>query len=115
MRLEESKPASGNGQLMCSLPAPEFAARRAEIKRYIEQADAVVPRRDGVLFSFKNTTETAHALIDFILFEQRCCSSITYELRSEPEHSHFFLRLRAPLAQVEALQAIYLNDNSPNP
>jgi len=32
-----------------------------------------------VLFTFQNTDETAHALLDFIRFEQQCCGAIAYE------------------------------------
>jgi MerC mercury resistance protein len=98
---------------VCSLPSPELTARRAEIQGFIEEATSVVSRPDGVLFAFANTVETAHALVDFILFEQQCCSSITYELRSEPRHSHFTLQLRAPADQVLELQKIYSNGDKP--
>jgi hypothetical protein len=98
---------------VCSLPSPELAARRMEIQGFIEEATSVVSRPDGVLFAFANTVETAHALVDFILFEQQCCSSITYELRSEPRHSHFTLQLRAPADQVLELQTIYSKGDKP--
>jgi hypothetical protein len=98
---------------VCSLPSPELTARRAEIQGFIEQATSVVSRPDGVLFAFANTVETAHALVDFILFEQQCCSSITYELRSEPRHSHFTLQLRAPADQITELQKIYSKSDNP--
>jgi hypothetical protein len=98
---------------VCSLPSPELIARRAEIQGFIEQAISVVPRPDGLIFAFENTVETAHALVDFILFEQQCCSSITYELRSEPRYSHFTLQLRAPADQVVELQKIYSKGDKP--
>jgi MerC mercury resistance protein len=98
---------------VCSLPSPELTARRAEIQGFIEQATSVVSRPDGVLFAFATSVETAHALVDFILFEQQCCSSITYELRSEPRHSHFTLQLRAPADQVLELQKIYSKGDTP--
>jgi hypothetical protein len=98
---------------VCSLPSPELTARRVEIQGFIEQATSVVSRPDGVLFAFANSVETAHALVDFILFEQQCCSSITYELRSEPRHSHFTLQLRAPADQVAELQKIYSKGDKP--
>jgi hypothetical protein len=97
----------------CSLPSPELAARRVEIQGFIEGATSVASTPDGVLFAFANTVETAHALVDFILFEQQCCSSITYELRSEPRHSHFTLQLRAPADQVVELQKIYSKGDKP--
>jgi len=106
--------AGNKVSLVCSLPSPQLAARRAEIQRFIAQANSVVPRPDGVLFAFENTAEIAHALVDFILFEQQCCSSIAYELRSEPRHSQFILQLRAPVDQVVALQTIYLKGDRPD-
>jgi len=94
--------------LLCTLPSPELAPRRAEIQRLIEQAGSVVSKPDGVSFSFRNTVEIAHALVDFIRFEQQCCSSITYELRSEPPHMELTLRLRAPSVLVASVQKFYL-------
>jgi hypothetical protein len=98
---------------VCSLPSPELAARRAEIQGFIEHATAVVSTPNGVMFAFANTVETAHALVDFILFEQQCCSSITYELRSEPRHSHLTLQLRAPVDQVLELQKVHSKGDKP--
>lgn len=72
---------------------------------------SVNPTPDGIRFVFGNTPDIAHALIDFILFEQKCCSSILYELRSAPPHTQFTLQLHAPKHQVDALQAIYLHES----
>lgn len=96
--------------LVCTLPSPELASRRAEVQRLIEQADSVVARCDGVLFTFPNTDEIAYALLDFIRFEQQCCSAITYELRAAPPHTELTLQLRAPLALVLSIQNFYVTD-----
>ena len=92
----------------CTLPSPELALRRVEIQRLIEQATAVVSKPDGVLFTFLDSVEAAHTLVDFIRFEQRCCSALTYELRFAPPHKELSLQLRAPAALVASVQKFYL-------
>jgi hypothetical protein len=103
-----NEPAIKEDFLVCTLPSPELASRRAEIQRLIEPASSVVVRPDGVLFTFQNTDEIAHALLDFIRFEQQCCGAITYELRAEPPHTELALQLRAPAALVRRVQKFYL-------
>jgi hypothetical protein len=94
--------------LVCTLSSPELASRRSEMQRLIERANSVVARPDGVLFTFQNTDEIARALFDFIRFEQQCCGTITYELRTEPPHTELALQLRAPAALVTSVQKFYL-------
>ena len=94
--------------LLCTLQSPELATRRGEIQRLIEQAGSVVSKPDGVLFTFRDTVEIAQALVDFIRFEQQCCSALTYELRFEPPHRELALQLRAPVALVASVQKFYL-------
>jgi hypothetical protein len=103
-----SASTTNEGFLVCNLPSPELASRRGEIQRLIEHAGSVVARPDGVLFTFQNTDEIAHALLDFIRFEQKCCAAITYELRAEPPRSELAFRLRAPAALVTSVQKFYL-------
>jgi hypothetical protein len=110
-----SESATNEGFLACTLPSPELASRRAEIQKLIEEAGSVVAKPDGVLFTFQNTDETAHALLDFIRFEQRCCGAIAYELRAEPPHAGLALQLHAPAALVASVQEFYLaNEPSAN-
>ena len=94
--------------LFCTLPSPELASRRSEIRRLIEHASSVVERPDGLLFTFQNTDEIARALFDFIRFEQQCCATISYELRAEPPHTELALQLRAAAALVTSVQKFYL-------
>jgi len=94
--------------LLCTLPSPELATRRGEIQRLIEQAGSVVSKPDGVLFTFRDTVEIAQALVDFIRFEQQCCSALTYELRFEPPYRELALQLRAPVTLVASVQKFYL-------
>jgi len=102
-----SDPISNKSFLVCTLPSPQLASRRAEIQRLMEQAGSIASAPDGVLFTFPNTDEIAHALVDFVRFEQQCCSAITYELRSEPPHAVLVLQLRAPTSHVLLIQEFY--------
>jgi hypothetical protein len=108
-----SKSATNEGFLVCTLPSPELASRRAEIQRLIEHAASVVARPDGVLFTFQNTDGIAQALLDFMRFEQQCCGAITYEIRSEPPHTELALQLRAPTTLVTSIQDFYLAGEPP--
>ena len=103
----DDDPETNQDFLICTLPSPELASRRAEIQRLMEQSGAISSTSDGVLVTFPNTNEIAHALVDFVRFEQQCCSAITYELRSEPPHADLVLQLRAPTAMVSVVQGFY--------
>ena len=107
-----SKLTTSEGFLACTLPSPELASRRAEIQRLIEQAASVAASSDGVMFTFQNTDEIAHALMDFIRFEQQCCGAITYEIRSEPPHTEFILQLHALATLVASIQEFYLRNGT---
>lgn len=102
----------GEDFLACALPSSELAPRRAEIQRLIDQAGSVAAISDGVLFVFQNTDEVAHALVDFIRFEQQCCSAITYDIRSQPPHAELILQLHAPATLVASLRKFYLCDET---
>lgn len=92
---------------MCSLPTAELRARRGEIQALLEGAIAIVDLADGVELRFAATSEKAHALTDLILLERVCCSSLTYELRSTPDHSYMALRVTGPPAHHAALRAMF--------
>jgi hypothetical protein len=98
--MNEAKSTQTESVLVCSLPAPDLAARRVEINKFFKGAKSVTGTPDGILFVFANTPDIAHALTDFILFEQKCCGTILYELRSSPPHTQLTLQLYAPQKQV---------------
>jgi hypothetical protein len=93
--------------IVCTLPEGPLAQRRIEIHALFETRTALTHHPDGLELEWLFSDETARGLLDFILFERACCKSFTYELRSSPPHDRITLRLRAPAAQVEALQALY--------
>lgn len=55
-----------------------------------------------------------HALADFILFEQKCCSAVSYELQSAPPHRDLVLQLHASGELLASLQALYLGGRQQN-
>ncbi len=92
---------------VCTLPEGALRQRRAEIHALLETRTALTRHPDGVEMEWTFSEETAHTLLDFVLFERTCCGTFTYELSLSPPHSSVTLRLRAPTDQVEALQALY--------
>ncbi len=103
-----NEPSTEVDFLACTLPSPGLAARIGEVQALFDQAESIQARNDGVLFTFQNTEIIAHALMDFIRFEQQCCKTITYELRAEPPHTELALQLRAPADLVSSVQGFYM-------
>jgi hypothetical protein len=93
--------------IVCTLPEGALAQRRLEIHALFERRTALTHHPDGLELQWLFSDETAHTLLDFILFERACCQTFTYELIASPPHDRITLRLRAPVEQVEALQALY--------
>jgi hypothetical protein len=94
-------------ELVCALPEGERAQRRGEIQTLLQSRTAFTRHADGVELEWRFSEETAHSLLDFMLFERTCCNTFTYELGSAPPHDRITLRMRASPEQVEALQALY--------
>jgi hypothetical protein len=93
--------------IVCTLPEEKRPQRRLEIQTLLESRSALTRHPDGVELEWVFSEQTAHSLLDFILFERTCCKTFTYELRFAPPHDRVTLRLRASSEQVEALQALY--------
>lgn len=91
----------------CSLPEGALRQRRAEIQTLLESRAALTRHPDGVEQEWAFSEEIARSLLDFILFERRCCKTFTYVLSFPPPYNRVALRMRAPAEQVEALQALY--------
>jgi hypothetical protein len=93
--------------LVCALPEGERAQRRIEIQTLLQNRTAFIRHPDGVELQWAFSEETAHNLLEFILFERTCCQTFRYELAFAPPHNTVALRMRASAEQVEALQALY--------
>ena len=94
-------------EIQCTLPEGALAARRAAIQELFKSRTAITRHPDGVELAWTFAEETARTLLDFVFFERVCCNSFAYELGFPPPHDRVTLRVRAPVEQVEALQAFY--------
>lgn len=93
--------------LVCTLPPEDRRQRLSEIQTLLQTRTSATKVEDSVVLEWPLSADTAHGLLDFILFEQVCCASFRYELQFPPPHTSVRLRITAPSAQVEALQAFY--------
>ena len=93
--------------IACGLPDKDRRLRRMEIQALLQKRSAYTPQSDGVLLEWPSSDETAHTLLDLILFERVCCSGFRYELQFPPPHTGIRLSISAPAEQVAALQAFY--------
>jgi hypothetical protein len=94
-------------ELQCTLPEGTLAARRVAIQQLFNTRTAVTRHADGVELEWPFSEETARTLLDFVFLERVCCNAFAYELNFPPPHDRVALRVRAPIEQVEALQAFY--------
>lgn len=94
-------------EIQCTLPEGALAARRVAIQELFKCRTAVTRHPDGVELEWAFSEETARSLLDFVFFERVCCNTFAYELSFPPPHDRVTLRMRAPVEQVEALQAFY--------
>ncbi len=91
--------------LSCSLPAPDVALRRAEAARVFR---ASVARREipgGMHLDYADDDETARSLLAFVLFERRCCSTLSYRLLFDEPHARTALEIVGAPERVAALRA----------
>jgi hypothetical protein len=93
--------------MQCILPEGGLAQRRLEIQELFKGRTAVTRHVDGVELQWTFSEETARTLLEFVFFERVCCKTFTYELSFPPPHDRVTLRMRAPIEQVETLQAFY--------
>jgi hypothetical protein len=93
--------------MLCTLHSGALAERRLAIQELFKSRIAVTRHPDGFELQWTFSEETARSLLEFVLFERICCKTFTYELNFPPPHDLVTLRMRAPIEQVETLQAFY--------
>ncbi len=91
--------------LSCTLPEGEARARRAELGRIFSAALNGSAIEDGVELEYAGDDDTARALLDFVLFERRCCADLRYELRFLPPHEAARLRITGTSKYVDPIRA----------
>jgi hypothetical protein len=94
-------------EMLCTLSQGELAERRRAIQELFKGRTAVTRHPDGVELQWTFSEETARTLLEFVFFERVCCKTFSYELGFPPPHDRITLRMRAPIDQVETLQAFY--------
>jgi hypothetical protein len=92
--------------LVCSLPAPEEAAWRAQIQETLFSAVREVRELpDGYALAFPGEAAWVMRLADFIAVERACCPFFAFELRCEPQQGPIWLSVRGPEGVKEMLRA----------
>jgi hypothetical protein len=82
--------------IACTLSGPEQAERGVEVEGIFGGCLRAGELEDGHEFVFPGDEEWAARLTEFIVFERRCCSFLTFELAFEPEGGPIRLRIRGP-------------------
>jgi hypothetical protein len=78
----------------CTLTEAELRSRGDIVTPLFARAEEVCELEDGYAFRFPATPENAAELLDFALFESRCCAFLSYELIFDPGHGPLWLQLR---------------------
>lgn len=92
--------------LACSLPEDALRERMAEVRGLLARATERRALDDGALLRFPAGDDAARLLLDFVLFERRCCSALTFELVFEPPHDAVALRVRGGGEGVSLARAL---------
>jgi hypothetical protein len=78
----------------CALRDAELEERVTDIRPLLATTEEICELDDGYAFRFAAETETAAALLDFALFERRCCAFLSFELILEAAHGPLWLQIR---------------------
>lgn len=81
---DDGRPTVDLAALGCTLPPEGVDRRRVASAELFRQARSAEPIATGVRLAYAGADETARALLDFVLFERRCCGRLRYTLRFEP-------------------------------
>lgn len=82
-------------QISCSLSPKALQQRNGLLKELFSQCKKIEELKDGYSFEFSRTEKTATELLQFVFFEQKCCSFFTFELAFPASNSEAIsLRLR---------------------
>ena len=92
--------------LACTLPEEALRERMGEVHDLLARATERHALEDGALLRFPADDKAARLLLDFVLFERRCCSGLAYELVFEPPHASVALRVRGGEANAALARAL---------
>lgn len=90
-----TNPSTSELPIACDLTEQQQQRRRealaSDIFKNFQQADEL---EDGYAFRYPGDEAQARSLLDFIMFERKCCAFLTFELVFEHGQGSIWLRLR---------------------
>src|SRR5689334_3270811 len=89
--------------IACSLSAEERTQRGGVTRDLLGLAEEVRELADGYAFRFPGGEDWAVRLLDYVVFERRCCRFFTFALVFEPNQGAIWLHLRGP----EGVKALF--------
>ena len=91
--------------LACKLPDEDFDRRRVEAGALFASALRIAAIDGGVELAFAADDDSARSLLDFVLYERRCCPTLSYALAFEKGHDEIKLVLRGARGLVELVES----------
>lgn len=98
-----TSPAAVEDDCVCSLSASELSERERWLASFASGAIEVRDLPDG--FESRFPSDWGPRLLELVEKERACCSSLTFELRFEPESGPIGLRCHGPTEAVAFLRA----------
>ncbi len=81
--------------IACLLPNYEQAKRRERITNdFLKGAEDIRELRDGFSFRYPGTDEWISKILEFIMFERKCCPFFTFELLFASNTGPVYLHIR---------------------
>ena len=80
--------------LACTLSESELVTRAEEVSELFKGVQQVDELTDGYALRFPGSATWADRLLQFIIFERKCCPFFTFALVFEPQQGPIWLHLR---------------------
>jgi hypothetical protein len=100
----DHKPRGDALPIVCTLSNEERAQRADEVTDLLGDALEVRDLQNGFAFRFPGSEDWAVRLLDYIVFERRCCRFFTFELVFEPDLGATWLHVCGPEGVKELLR-----------
>ena len=104
-RSSDANPSTSDLPIACDLSEQEQQRRRkvlaSDIFKDVQQTDELA---DGYAFRYPGDETQAARLLEFIIFERKCCAFMTFELLFEPGQGSIWLRLRGAAGVKEFIR-----------
>src|SRR4051812_13066916 len=91
----DANPSTIDLPIACDLSERDQQLRRQELAADIfKDFEQVEELADGYAFRYPGDEVYVRRLLEFIMFERKCCAFMTFELLFEPGQGSIWLRLR---------------------